>query len=100
MHNTMPASSGTIFCCFLPYMKYPRPMDPKKVEHIKVVPISIRSFLSIGYRRDVDDPAPYAEHPFHERYGGYCRFNGPHKSHSAHVAPSSAALPDLGWPHA
>src|SRR5215471_10390174 len=44
MQSTMPASRGTNFCCFLPYMKYPRPIDPKSMEHISVVPISIRSF--------------------------------------------------------
>src|SRR5207253_9901841 len=46
MQSTMPASSGTFFFCFLPYMKYPRPMEPKKVEHINVVPISILDLCS------------------------------------------------------
>src|SRR5437879_6549199 len=38
-------STGTIWCCFLPYMTYPAPIELKRMDTSKVVPISIRSLL-------------------------------------------------------
>src|SRR5713101_4772676 len=49
----MPVSSGTTWRCFLPEMTYPTPMELKRTDTMKVVPISI---WSLPWGRGSDSP--------------------------------------------
>ena len=53
MVKPAPEISGTIFCCFQPYMKYAVPTSPANTVTIKLVESKLMDFLRPDPRRSV-----------------------------------------------
>ncbi len=40
-HSNTPESNAIPLCCFLPYIMYPKPIDPNNIPNINAVEVSI-----------------------------------------------------------